>query len=67
VWLLGIGGGIAFLTFLVSGIQVITSSGDPSKLANAKSLLVSSISGLILLVFCIFLLRLIGVNVLGLF
>jgi hypothetical protein len=67
VWLLGIGGGVAFLTFLVAGFQIITSSGDPSKLANAKSLLMSSISGIILLVFSIFLLRVIGVNVLGLF
>lgn len=66
-WLLGIGGGIAFLTFIVAGIQILTSSGDPAKLANAKSLFMSSISGIILLVFSIFLLRVIGVNVLGLF
>lgn len=66
-WLLGVGGGIAFLTFIVAGIQILTSSGDPAKLANAKSLFMSSISGIILLVFSIFMLRLIGVNVLGLF
>jgi 3-phosphoglycerate kinase len=66
-WLLGIGGGIAFLMILAAGFQIMTSSGDAKKLSSGQELLTSAVSGLILIVFSIFILRLIGVNILGLF
>lgn len=69
-WLLqlgtGLGGGIAFLLILVSGFQRITSAGNPEKLHEAKELMTAAISGLLLIIFSIFLLRIIGVDILQL-
>lgn len=62
----GIAGGIAFLLILFSGFQMMTSAGNPEKLNAGKELMTSAISGLVLIVFSIFLLRLIGVEILGL-
>lgn len=66
-WSLSIGGGVALLLIGLSGIMFATSSGDPDKVAGAKSLFWSSVSGLIMIILSIFLLRTIGVNILGLF
>lgn len=63
-WAIGIAGGIAFLLILYSGFQIITSGGDPEKLKAGKELLTSAIAGLILIIFSVFLLRLIGVEIL---
>lgn len=60
----GLGGGVAFLLILVSGFQRITSAGNPEKLHEAKELMTAAISGLLLIIFSIFLLRLIGVDIL---
>lgn len=62
----GLGGGVAFLLMLYSGFQRITSTGNPEKLHEAKELMTAAISGLLLIIFSIFLLRLIGVDILQL-
>jgi len=64
-WALGIGGGIAFLLIVFAGFQIMTSSGNPERLQAGKELLTSAVSGLILLIFAIFVLRIIGVDLLG--
>jgi hypothetical protein len=64
-WGIGIGGGIAFILIVVAGFQMMTSSGDPRKLQAAHELLGSAITGLIMLVFSVFILRLIGVSIFG--
>lgn len=61
----GIAGGIAFLLILLGGFQMITSTGNPEKLNAGKELVTSAISGLVLIIFSLFLLRLIGFNILG--
>ena len=63
-WSIGIGGGIAFLLILYAGFQITTSQGDPKKLQAGQELLTSAISGLILLIFSVFILRVIGVDIL---
>ena len=63
---IGLAGGIAFLLIVFSGFQMITSTGNPERLNAGKELLTSAISGLILIIFSIFLLRLIGIDILGL-
>ncbi len=65
-WAVGIGGGIAFLLILYAAFTIMTSAGDPTKLKTGQDLLTSAISGLILLVFSIFILKFIGIDILGL-
>lgn len=62
---IGIGGGVAFLLILFGGFQILTSAGNPEQLAAGRELITSAITGLLLIIFSIFLLRLIGVNILG--
>lgn len=62
---IGVGGGLAFLIILVAGFQTMTSTGNPEKLHAAKELLGGAISGLLLIIFSIFILKIIGVDILG--
>ena len=61
---IGIGGGIAFLLILFGGFQILTSAGNPEKLNAGKELVTSAITGLLIIIFSIFILRLIGVTIL---
>lgn len=60
----GIGSGVAMLLILFSGFMRITSAGNPERLHEAKELMTAAISGLLLIIFSVFLLRLIGVDIL---
>ena len=64
-WGIGIAGGIAFILIIVAAFQIITSQGDPKRLQAGRELLTSAIAGLVLLIFSVLILRLIGVNLLG--
>src|SRR6185436_20153665 len=64
-WAIGIAGGIAFLLILVAGFQIMTARGDPKRLQAGQELLTSAIGGILLLIFSVFLLRVIGVNILN--
>jgi len=63
-WAIGIGGGIAFLLIIYSGFIILTSQGDPKRLQAGQELLSSALMGLILLIFSVFILRVIGVKIL---
>lgn len=67
-WLLGaaigIAGGIAVLLMIFGGFLIILSSGDPQKLQTGKDILTSAIIGLVVIIFSVFLLRIIGVEIL---
>ncbi len=65
-WAVGIGGGIAFLLALYAGFMIMTSAGNPERLKAGQELLTSAIGGLLLLIFSIFILKIIGVDILGL-
>ncbi len=65
-WAVGIGGGIAFLLILYGGFMIMTSSGNPERLKAGQELLTSAIGGIILLIFSVFLLKVIGIDILGL-
>ena len=43
----------------------MTSAGNPDKLRAGQELLTSAVSGLILLIFSVFILRTIGIDILG--
>jgi hypothetical protein len=65
-WGIGIGGGIAFLLILYAGFMIMSSSGNPDRLKAGQELLTSAISGLILLIFSVFILKFIGIDILKL-
>ena len=64
---IGLAGGIAMLLIIFGGIQILTSAGNPDKIQAGKELITSAIAGLILIVFSVFILRIIGVEILGIF
>lgn len=59
-----ISGGISFLAVLGGSAIVLTSTGDPERLQFGKDMVTSSIFGLLLIIFSIFLLRFVGYDVL---
>jgi hypothetical protein len=62
---ISIAGGIAFLLILLGGFQILTSSGNPEQLNAGKELVGSAITGLLLIIFSVFFLKIIGVDILG--
>jgi len=64
-WGIGIAGGIAFILIIYSGFIIITSSGNPQKMQAGKELLNAAIGGLLLVIFGVFLLEFIGVDILN--
>jgi len=68
-WLLpaaiGIAGGLAFLLIIYGAFTILTSSGNPEKLNSGKEILISALAGLLLIIFSVFILKLIGVDILG--
>ena len=65
-WAIGIGSGVAFLLIVYSGFMIMTSSGSPERLQAGRELLTAAIAGLILLIFSVFILKFIGVDIFGL-
>jgi hypothetical protein len=65
-WAIGVGGGIAFLLIILAGFQIMTSAGNPDRLKAGQELMTSAIAGLILLIFSVFILKIIGVDILEL-
>jgi hypothetical protein len=67
-WLLpklfGVIGGISFLLIVYGFILVATSSGDPKKVEGARETITAAITGLLVSIFALFLLRLIAINIL---
>jgi hypothetical protein len=68
-WLTGyvisISGGIAFLLMLFGSLQVLISSGNEDNVKSGHEWITSAIAGLIFVIFSLFLLKLIGVQILG--
>lgn len=65
-WAVGVGGGIAFLLIVYASFMIMTSQGIPDRLKAGQELLTSAISGLIMLIFSVFILKFIGIDILGL-
>ncbi len=63
-WAIGVGGGIAFLLVGFSSFMIMTSSGNPDRLKAGQELLTSALMGVVLLVFSVFILKVIGVDIL---
>ncbi|MFZ3301489.1 MAG: hypothetical protein WA152_02100 [Microgenomates group bacterium] len=65
-WSIGVGGGIAFLLIIYASFMIMTSQGDPPRLKAGQEVLTSAISGIIMLIFSVFILNFIGFDILGL-
>ena len=58
------GGGSSFITMAIAALQMILSTGNPEKLKKARELLIAAISGLMIIIFSVFFLKLIGFTIL---
>lgn len=61
---ISIAGGIAFLLILFGGFQILMSAGNPEKLNEGRELVSAAIAGLLLIIFSVFLLKIIGYEIL---
>jgi len=61
---IGLGGLIALLCIIYSAFQLQTSAGNPEKIKKSQEILTSCIMGLMLIIFSMFILKLIGVDIL---
>ena len=64
-WFIGLGGGIAFVLTVVAGAMITLAGGDPKKIVAGRELFVAALSGLLFLIFSVFMLRFLGVDILG--
>jgi len=63
-WIFGVTGAIAFLMMVYGFFLMATSSGDPKAVAGAKETITSAITGLLVSIFGVFILRLVALNIL---
>jgi len=59
------GGGIALLMIIFGAFQMMTSAGNPEKLNEGKELVSAAVAGLMFIIFSVFLLKLIGQDILA--
>ncbi len=65
-FVIAISGGIAFLLMLIGAFGMITSAGNPDNLAASRDRFVKAIEGLLFVIFAVLLMKIIGVDILGL-
>lgn len=63
-FIVGIAAGTAFIAFLYGAFLILTAKGDPQQLDKGKNLAVSSLIGLFIILFAVFILNLVGVQIL---
>ena len=63
---ISIGGGVAFLLMLFGAFTIITSAGNPESTKKGQEMITSAITGLLFIIFSVFLLKVIGIDILGL-
>jgi hypothetical protein len=61
---IGLAGGFSLLCIIYAAFIMQSSEGNPEKLKKAQEMLTSCVTGLMLIIFSVFILRLIGVNIL---
>ncbi len=66
ILVLSLSGGILIILFIANGFKLMTSQGDPKKIAEAREAIIAAVAGLLLIIFSLSILRLITVDILGL-
>ncbi len=64
-WFIGLSGGIAFLLIVYAAFQIISAAGNPQQVQAGQELLTSAITGLIFIIGSLFLLKLVGIEILA--
>jgi hypothetical protein len=62
---LSLAGGILLILIIVNGFKLMTSQGDPEKIKDAREGIIAAITGLLLIIFSLVILRILLVNVLN--
>lgn len=65
-FVLGIGGGVAFLIMVMGVFQMITSAGNPDSLKNGSDMLTNAIIGILFIIFSLLFFQIIGFGILKL-
>lgn len=60
----GVAGGIAFLAVLYGAGVMLTSAGNPEQIRTGREIVTSSLIGILLIIFSVFLLRVVGLEIL---
>ncbi len=63
---IGIGGGVALLLMILGAFEMITSAGNPDRLKEGQGRFTNAIIGLLFIIFSVLLMKIIGVDILGL-
>lgn len=61
--IVSISAGFALLAFIYGGFIVLTAGGDPQRVRSGKNIIMGAIFGTLLVIFSVFLLRLIGFEI----
>lgn len=64
-FVIGIGGGLAFLMMLLGAYQMLSSAGNPETLKAGQDRLTSAVIGLLFIIFTVLLLQIIGLDILA--
>lgn len=64
-FVIGIGGGLAFLMMLLGAYQMLSSAGNPETLKAGQDRLTSAVTGLLFIIFAVLLLQIIGLDILA--
>ena len=62
-WGVGLAGGMSLLCIIYAAFMMQSSQGNPEKLKKAQELITSCVMGLMLIIFSVFILKLIGVQI----
>jgi hypothetical protein len=62
----GVAGGISMLCIMFAAFQMQTSSGNAEKIKKAQELLTNCITGLMVIIFSVLILKIIGIDILKL-
>lgn len=64
-WSIGLAGAVFLILTLYASFIIITSSGNPRRLRLGHEIILSALAGLIMLIFSVFILKVIGVDIFG--
>jgi len=62
---IGLGGVVALIMMIIGGYKIMTNPGDAEEIGDGKGYITRAILGLLLIIFCVIILKIIGIDVLG--